>query len=63
MPVKITIKGVPEGVRDELAARAAAQCRSMEDYLRSELQRIADRPSRESLLMEVRERENNLRNR
>ena len=63
MPVKITIKGVPEGVRDELAAQAAAQRRSMEDYLRSELQRIATRPSRESLLMEVREREKALRNR
>lgn len=63
MPVKITIKGVPEGVRDELAARAAAQRKSMEEYLRCELQRIATRTSPESRLVEVREREKALRNR
>ena len=63
MPVKITIKGVPERVRDELAARAAAQRKSMEAFLRCELKRIATRPSPESVLTEVREREQALRNR
>jgi plasmid stability protein len=63
MPVKITIKGVPERVRDELAARAAAQRKSMEAFLRCELQRIATRPSPESALMEVRAREKALRSR
>src|SRR5262249_1056379 len=35
----------PEKVRDELAARAASQGRSMQEFLRSELQRLASRPS------------------
>ena len=50
-------------MRDELAARAAAQRKSMEEYLRCELQRIATRTSPESLLVKVREREKALRNR
>ncbi len=56
MPVQITIRGVPEAVRDELAARAALQRKSMQAYLRSELERIASRPSIETWLKEVRER-------
>lgn len=56
MPVQITIRDVPEHVRDELASRAARQGKSMQEYLRSELQRIADRPSVETWLESVRER-------
>ena len=56
MAVQITIRGVPEAVRDELAARAALQGKSMQAYLRSELERIASRPSIETWLKEVRER-------
>ena len=56
MAVQITIRGVPEAVRDELAARAALQRQSMQAYLRSELERIASRPSFETWLREVRER-------
>ena len=56
MAVQITIRGVPEAVRDELAARAALQRQSMQAYLRSELERIASRPSFETWLKEVRER-------
>ena len=56
MAVQITIRGVPEAVRDELAARAALQRKSMQAYLRSELERIASRPSIETWLKEVRER-------
>jgi len=51
--VQITIRGVPEEVRDELAARAAAQRRSMQEYLRGELERIAARPSLDTWLREV----------
>ena len=37
MPVQITIRGVPEEVRDEIAARPALQCQSMQEFLRCEL--------------------------
>ena len=45
MPVQITIRNVPEAVRDELAGRAALQRQSMQEFLRGELERIASRPS------------------
>ena len=46
MPVQMTIRGVPEAVRNELAARAASQRQSMQEFLlRCELERIASRPS------------------
>jgi antitoxin FitA len=56
MSVQITIRDVPEEVRDELASRAALQRKSMQEYLRGELERIASRPSIESWLRTVRER-------
>ena len=56
MPIQITIRNVPEEVRDELASRAALQHQSMQEYLRGELERIASRPSLETWLQAVRER-------
>ena len=56
MPVQITIRGVPEEVRDELAARAALNRQSMQEFLRTELERIASRPSLATLLAEVHRR-------
>lgn len=56
MPVQITIRDVPDQVRDELASRAALQGKSMQEYLRSELERIASRPSLDAWLKSVRER-------
>ena len=56
MPVQITIRGVPEKVRDEIAARAALQRQSMQEFLRCELERIASRPSLDAWLQGVRER-------
>ena len=56
MPVQITIRGVPEEVRDELAVRAALQRQSMQEFLRGELERIASRPSVGALLQRVRDR-------
>jgi plasmid stability protein len=56
MGVQITIRDVPEDVRDELASRAALQRKSMQEYLRGELERIASRPSLENWLHTVRER-------
>ena len=56
MAVQITIRGVPEGVRDELAVRAALERQSMQEFLRGELERIASRPSVSTWLSEVRSR-------
>ena len=53
MPVQITIRGIPEAVRDELAARAALNRQSMQEFLRTELERIASRPSPSTLLAEI----------
>lgn len=40
----ITIRDVPDSVRDELAARAARKGQSLQEYLRSTLTEIAARP-------------------
>jgi len=55
MAVNITIRNVPDRVRDELAARAARQGKSMQEYLRGELERLAVRPSMAEWLDGVRE--------
>ena len=56
MSVQITIRGVPHEVRDELAARAALQRQSMQEFLRCELERIASRPSVGAWLQGIRDR-------
>ena len=56
MPVQITIRGVPEQVRNELASRAALAGKSMQQYLRAELERLASRPPIERVLAEIFER-------
>jgi plasmid stability protein len=56
MAIQITIRDVPEKVRDELAARAALQGKSMQEYLRAELERMAARPSVDAWLERVRKR-------
>jgi plasmid stability protein len=56
MPVQITIRDVPDKVRDELAARAALQGKSMQEFLRAELERLAARPSIDVWLQRVRTR-------
>ena len=48
MAVRITVRNVPEAVRDELAARAALTHKSMQEYLLGELERLASKPSVES---------------
>ena len=45
MAVKITIRDVPEEMRDQLASRASEQGQSLQKYLMGELQRILSRPS------------------
>jgi antitoxin FitA len=56
MNVQITIRNVPTKVRDELAARAALQGKSMQEYLREELERLAARPPIEEVLARIRQR-------
>jgi plasmid stability protein len=56
MSVQITIREVPEKVRDELAARAASQGRSMQEFLRAALERLASRPTVEAWVQQVRSR-------
>ena len=56
MTIQITIRDVSEAVRDELAARAALQGKSMQEYLRAELERLASRPSMSAWLQQVRKR-------
>ena len=56
MPVQITIRDVPDEVRDALAVRAARQRQSMQGFLRRELERIAARPSVDEWLQAVRDR-------
>jgi antitoxin FitA len=52
----ITIRDVPDDVRDELASRAALAGRSLQEHLRSELIELARRPSAEALMARVRAR-------
>ena len=56
MSVQITIRDVPNEVRNELAARAARQRQSMQEFLLGELERIASKPSIAAWLEGVRER-------
>lgn len=51
----ITIRNVPEDVRNELAARAARSGRSLQEYLLAELEALAERPDRELLMRRIRE--------
>jgi antitoxin FitA len=45
MAVTITVRNVPEAVRNTLAARAAEEGQSMQEYLRLQLDLLAKRPS------------------
>ncbi len=56
MKVQVTIRDVPVVVKDELAARAALQGKSMQEYLLGELVRLAARPPVEKVLERIRER-------
>lgn len=63
MAVRITVRNVPETVRDELAARAARARMSLQEYLRGELERLASKPSIDRWLERVRARQNATRTR
>jgi plasmid stability protein len=51
----ITVRDVPAATRDELAARAAATGRSLQEYLRAQLIQLAARPDAEAWVARVRD--------
>jgi antitoxin FitA len=56
MPVAITVRDVPDEVRDELAARAARAGKSLQEYLRGFLIDVAAKPSADDVLLRARSR-------
>jgi len=56
MGVVITVRDVPDGVRDELAARAARSGKSLQEYLRGMLIETAARPPVEDVIARARAR-------
>lgn len=53
MPTSITVRNVPDEVRDELAARAARAGRSLQEHLRAELIELAARPTLDEVLTRI----------
>ncbi len=56
MSVSVTVRDVPEKVRDELAARAARAGKSLQEYLRGMLVDSASRPSVDDVIARARTR-------
>jgi antitoxin FitA len=56
MSVAITVRNVPESIRDELAARAARSGRSLQEYLLIQLSELASRPSVDDVIARARDR-------
>ena len=56
MGVAITVRDVPDGTRDELAARAARAGMSLQEYLRGMLVQTASRPTTNDLIARARSR-------
>jgi plasmid stability protein len=56
MATTMTIRHVPEEVRNELAARAARTGRSLQEFMLDEIVRLASKPSVVDLVADVRER-------
>ena len=56
MPVAITIRNVPDHVRNELASRAAAQGWSLQEFLLQHLVELTKRPDRLALLAQIERR-------
>ena len=56
MPVAITIRNVPDQVRNDLAAQAAAKGWSLQEFLLSELVDLSARPNNAELIARARQR-------
>ena len=56
MPVSITVRNVPDQVRNELASRAAANGWSLQEFMLHELVELSKRPNNAELIARARER-------
>jgi antitoxin FitA len=56
MPVAITIRNVPDQVRNELASRAAAKGWSLQEFMLHELVELSQRPNNAELIARARDR-------
>ena len=56
MPVSMTIRGIPNEVRDALAERASRAGQSLQEYVRAELIELARRPTMAELMERIRAR-------
>jgi hypothetical protein len=56
MAKSITVRHVPDEVRDELAARAAKEGQSLQEFVLAQLRRIAATPSMGDVVAGMRER-------
>jgi plasmid stability protein len=54
--VAVTVRDIPDDVRDELAARAARAGKSLQEYLRGLLVDAADKPTVDEVLARARAR-------
>ena len=54
--VAVTVRDVPDDVRDELASRAARAGKSLQEYLRGVLVAAAEKPSVDDVLARARAR-------
>lgn len=61
--VAVTIRDVPDDVRDELAARAARAGQSLQEYLRALLVDTVDKPTLDEVLSRARARVTSTRTR
>ena len=52
----IQIRNVPEALHRRLKSRAAVAGRSLSDYLRAEIERVASLPTREEMLERIHRR-------
>ena len=52
----ITVRNVPDDVRDELAARAARSGRSLQEYLLGQLIEMASQPTLDEIIARARAR-------
>ncbi|MCO7222252.1 hypothetical protein [Klenkia sp. PcliD-1-E] len=56
MPVNMSIRNVPDEVRDVLAARAAAAGQSLQEYVLGQLAALASKPTDDELWERIRAR-------
>lgn len=54
MPVAVTVRNVPDNVRNELASRAALKGWSLQEFLLQELVELSKRPDKAALVARIR---------